>query len=63
MIGHVGVALGEAGISIASMAVGPDKNAGTALMVLSTGQPTPAEVVERLRANPGILGIHVIALR
>lgn len=63
MIGHVGLALGEAGISIASMAVGPDKNAGTALMVLSTGQPTPAEVVERLRANPGILGIHVIALR
>ena len=63
MIGHVGVALGEAGISIASMAVGPDKNAGTALMVHSTGAPTPAAVVERLRGTEGILGIHVIALR
>ena len=63
MIGHVGVALGEAGISIASMAVGPDKNAGTALMVLSTGAPTPSAVVERLRGTEGILGIHVIALR
>ena len=63
MIGHVGMALGEAGISITAMAVGPDKQAGTALMVLSTSTPTPSEVVERLRANEGILGIHVIALR
>jgi D-3-phosphoglycerate dehydrogenase len=63
MIGHVGMALGEAGISITAMAVGPDKQAGTALMVLSTSTPTPVEVVERLRANEGILGIHVIALR
>jgi D-3-phosphoglycerate dehydrogenase len=63
MIGHVGMALGEAGISITAMAVGPDKQAGTALMVLSTSTPTPGEVVERLRANEGILGIHVIALR
>jgi D-3-phosphoglycerate dehydrogenase / 2-oxoglutarate reductase len=63
MIGHVGVALGEAGISIASMAVGPDKNAGTALMVLSTETPTPPAVVERLRSQPGILGIHLITLR
>ena len=63
MIGLVGVALGEAGISIASMAVGPDKNAGTALMVLSTGTTTPADVVDRLRAHSGILGIHTIALR
>jgi len=63
MIGHVGMALGEAGISITAMAVGPDKQAGTALMVLSTSTPTLGEVVERLRANEGILGIHVIALR
>jgi D-3-phosphoglycerate dehydrogenase len=63
MIGHVGMALGEAGISITAMAVGPDKQAGTALMVLSTSTPTPSDVVERLRANEGILGIHVIALR
>ena len=63
MIGLVGVALGEAGISITSMAVGPDHNNGTALMVLSTGAPTPASVVERVGATEGILGIHLISLR
>ena len=36
MIGIVGVALGDAGVSISSMAVGPDAASKTALMVLST---------------------------
>ena len=63
MIGVVGVALGEAGISIASMAVGPDPRTKTALMVLSTEQPTPQVVVERLRNTDGIQDIHLITLR
>jgi len=63
MIGLVGVALGEAGISITSMAVGPDHNSGTALMVLSTASPTPASVVEKLRDTEGIDDIHLISLR
>jgi D-3-phosphoglycerate dehydrogenase / 2-oxoglutarate reductase len=63
MIGLVGVALGEAGISITSMAVGPDQNSGTALMVMSTASPTPSSVVEKLRATEGIHGIHLISLR
>ena len=63
MIGLVGVALGEAGISITSMAVGPDLAAGTALMVMSTGTPTPESVVETVRATEGILDIHPITLR
>jgi D-3-phosphoglycerate dehydrogenase len=63
MIGLVGVALGEARISITSMAVGPDHNTGTALMVMSTAPPTPASVVEKVRSTEGILDIHLIALR
>jgi D-3-phosphoglycerate dehydrogenase len=63
MIGRVGVALGSAGISIDSMSVGPDKKTGSALMVLSTSTPTPASVVEDLRSDEGILGIHVVTLR
>ena len=63
MIGLVGVALGEAGISISSMAVGPDPRTKTALMVLSTEQPTPQDVVERLRDTDGIQDIHLITLR
>ena len=63
MIGLVGVALGEVGISITSMAVGPDLKSGTALMVMSTASPAPASVVEKMRSTEGILDIHVIALR
>ncbi len=63
MIGLVGLALGEAEISIASMAVGPDPRSKTALMVLSTVQPTPHAVVERLRDSEGIKDIHLITLR
>ena len=63
MIGIVGVALGDADISIVSMAVGPDESATTALMVLSTGSPTPSSVIERLRKTDGIQDIHLITLR
>jgi D-3-phosphoglycerate dehydrogenase len=63
MIGSVGLALGEAGISISSMAVGPDPKTKTALMVLSTVDPTPAAVVEKLRDTDGIQDIHLITLR
>jgi D-3-phosphoglycerate dehydrogenase len=63
MIGIVGVALGEANISIGSMAVGPDSSSTTALMVLSTETPTPSSVIERLRGTSGIQDIHLITLR
>jgi D-3-phosphoglycerate dehydrogenase len=63
MIGRVGVALGEAEVSISSMAVGPDAESKTALMVLSTTSPTPGDVIDRLREMQGIQGIHLISLR
>ena len=63
MIGHVGLALGEAHVSISSMAVGPDPLNQTALMVMSTTTPTPPAVVERLRNTDGIQDIHLITLR
>ncbi len=58
MIGLVGTALGEARISISSMAVGPSAEGNTALMVLSTDRPTPKDVLDRLARMPGILDIH-----
>jgi D-3-phosphoglycerate dehydrogenase len=63
MVGIVGTALGQAGVSIASMAVGPDATSKTALMVLSTSTPTPIEVVNHLRETGGIVDIHLITLR
>jgi len=60
MIGLVGVVLGEAGVSISSMAVGPSRAANTALMVLSTDRSVPDDAFARLRASDGILDIHRI---
>lgn len=59
MIGSVGLALGDAGVSIQSMAVGQTVGgAGTALMLLSTDVAAPPDVVAALRREPGILGVH-----
>jgi D-3-phosphoglycerate dehydrogenase len=60
MIGVVGLALGEAEVSISSMAVGPSAHASTALMVLSTDRPTPTDVLERLARADGILDVHSV---
>jgi D-3-phosphoglycerate dehydrogenase len=62
MIGAVGQQLGQAGLSISSMAVGPNEDRVTALMVLSTDQPVPDEVIESLAATEGILELHRISL-
>jgi D-3-phosphoglycerate dehydrogenase len=62
MIGVVGTVLGNAGVSISSMAVGPSRESSTALMVLATNGPAPDESLERLRANPGILEVHRVTL-
>jgi D-3-phosphoglycerate dehydrogenase len=62
MIGVVGTALGEAQVSISSMAVGPSHTANTALMVLSTDGPTPESTIDRLRAADGISDVHRLTL-
>jgi len=62
MIGVVGTVLGEAGISISSMAVGPSRKDRTALMVLSIEQAATDEALERLGQDPGILDLHRVSL-
>ena len=61
MIGIVGSALGDAGVSITNMAVGQTSGGGTALMVLSTDRPVLPEVLGRVRGAAGILGLHCVA--
>ena len=60
MIGVVGLALGEAEVSISSMAVGPSRSGHTALMVLSTDRHVPDDTFALLQASDGILDIHRI---
>jgi D-3-phosphoglycerate dehydrogenase / 2-oxoglutarate reductase len=61
MIGVVGTALGEADVSISSMAVGPSRKGNTALMVLSTDRHVPDDTFTLLQASDGILDIHRIS--
>ena len=61
MIGLVGAAVGDAGVSITNMAVGQTAGGGTALMLLSTDRPVPSEVLGLLRAAAGILDLHYVA--
>jgi D-3-phosphoglycerate dehydrogenase len=62
MIGVVGVVLGDAGISISSMAVGPSRDTGSALMVLTCDRPVPDESLAQLRADDGIFDLHLVNL-
>ncbi|MDQ3980939.1 MAG: phosphoglycerate dehydrogenase [Actinomycetota bacterium] len=60
MIGFVGTRVGQAGVNISDMDVGRSASGEAALMVLSTDQPLPQEVVADLRAQPGILHVHAL---
>ncbi len=60
MIGVVGTVIGQTGVSISSMAVGPSASGHTALMVLSTDGKVPDGALASLRAAPGISDVHVV---
>ncbi len=60
MIGVVGTLLGDAAVNIADMDVGRAAAAGTALMVIATTEPAPTDVLDRMRAVPGIVSVHAL---
>jgi D-3-phosphoglycerate dehydrogenase / 2-oxoglutarate reductase len=61
-IGVVGTVLGQAGVSISSMAVSPNKGQGTALMVLSVETPLDEATMAALAGGEGITTAHQISL-
>ncbi len=66
VIGHVGMALGDAGVNIANMIVGRHVGDPLAMMGLNLDQPVPTEVMEALRSSPGVLDakfLHLSSLR
>jgi D-3-phosphoglycerate dehydrogenase len=62
VIGMVGTILGEAGVNIDDMDVGRSPTGAAAMMAISTRLPVPAEVVEHLRAQPGVFDAKAIEL-
>jgi D-3-phosphoglycerate dehydrogenase len=72
MVGKVGTILGEAGVNIGRMDVGPvaspgaakrpATNGGEALMILSLDDPVPVDALERIRLADGIAGVESVTL-
>jgi D-3-phosphoglycerate dehydrogenase len=62
MIGRVGMIVGEAGINIADMRVGKSPSGEAAMMALTTSSTVPADLLDALRAEPGILDAKSIEL-
>jgi len=54
--------MGEAGINIANMAVSRNRPSARALMVLTLDSPLPPELLDRIRAEPGLFDPRAIAL-
>jgi D-3-phosphoglycerate dehydrogenase len=62
MIGAVTTSLGAAKVNIADMHLGRTPRGEAALMVLSTDESVPFDVVEQLRLEPGIHSAQAIEL-
>jgi D-3-phosphoglycerate dehydrogenase len=61
MVGVVGSALGNAGISISDMHLGK-RGTEAAMQVLALDRPATAEVLDELRSHPGITSVHFLEL-
>lgn len=59
VIGRVGTILGDAQLNIADMDVGRSPKGTSALMVIATTDPVPADVLEALRASDGVTSVAV----
>jgi D-3-phosphoglycerate dehydrogenase len=60
VIGTVGSLLGAASINIADMDVGRVAGSDTAVMLIATTTEVPSNVLDLLRAAPGILSVTVL---
>ena len=62
MIGRVATILGAAGLNIDDMDVGTAPGGAAALMAISLAAAVPAEVVDQVRAEPGVDDARAIEL-
>jgi D-3-phosphoglycerate dehydrogenase len=60
MMALVTASLAEAGVNIADMRLGRSPSGGTALAAITSDEPFPVELRERLGGEPGILDVRVV---
>jgi len=62
MLATVGGILAEAGVNIASLALGRDRPGKTALTVICVDDPVPAVVVDRVRRIEGVADVRMVRI-
>ncbi|MFQ3578210.1 MAG: phosphoglycerate dehydrogenase [Verrucomicrobiia bacterium] len=62
IVGQIGTLLGEHAVNIAGMSLGRTEKGGRALTLLNLDTLPPAEVVERLYADPDIFDVRTLTL-
>ncbi len=60
MMALVTASVAEAGVNIADMRLGRSPSGGTALAAITSDEPFPAELHDRLAGQPGILDVRVV---
>jgi D-3-phosphoglycerate dehydrogenase len=53
-IGQFGMLLGEAGVNVATFALGRDKPGGDAICLVSVDEPVPPELLRRIEEIPHV---------
>jgi D-3-phosphoglycerate dehydrogenase len=62
VVGRVGTLLGEAAVNIAGVQLGRTAPGAQAVFLVDVDQPVSSEVLERLRAVPGIVRVRALTL-
>jgi D-3-phosphoglycerate dehydrogenase len=61
MAGLVTTTVGDSGVNISDIHLGRSAAGEAALMVLAVDTPVPPEVLDELRASPGIISVHPVS--
>jgi D-3-phosphoglycerate dehydrogenase len=59
-VGNIGMALGEAGINIARLFLGRDRQEGTAIIIINVDAEVPKKVIEKIRKVPNALSVQEV---
>jgi len=61
-VGNIGTTLGEAGINIARLFLGRDRQEGTAIIIINVDAEVPKKVIEKLRKVPNALSVQEVVI-
>ena len=63
MIGHVGEVIGSTGVNIDFMHIGRSPEGKGAMMVVTTAEAVPAQLIGKIEALEGVLSVSSVEAR